>query len=77
MLLEDDPAQAKSLLDDEFSTGQDLPRTGSSRSTSRRESSSQSPRDLCRAVVSRDAIGVSLAELRQDEEDLEGAIDVV
>ena len=54
------------------------PRTSSSPLTSSRASSSRSPSGVTAELpVNRDAVGLALAELKQDHGDLAGAIDVV
>jgi tetratricopeptide (TPR) repeat protein len=77
-LLTDEPAESERLLDEAFATGED-PAADKFISTylfTRLELS------IARGVtaelpISRDAVGLALAELKQDHDDLPGAIDVV
>jgi tetratricopeptide (TPR) repeat protein len=78
MLLTTEPAEAEQLLDEAFATGKDPAEDKfvSSYLFTRLELS------LAQGVtaelpVNRDAVGLGLAELKQDKGDLEGAIDVV
>jgi tetratricopeptide (TPR) repeat protein len=77
MLLEDAP-QAKGLLDTAFATGQD-PATDA---FIRKYLATRLELPIAEGVtvelpVNRDAVGLALAELRQEEGDLDGAINVV
>jgi tetratricopeptide (TPR) repeat protein len=78
MMLESDPAQAKSLLDVAFAFNQDPAADGFVRKyLATRLELSITDGITAGLPVNRDAVGLALAELRQDEGDLEGAIDVV
>jgi hypothetical protein len=77
MLLEDAP-QAKSLLDIAFATGQDP----AADAFVRKYLATRLELPIAEGItaelpVNRDAVGLALAELRQDEGDLAGAIEVV
>jgi tetratricopeptide (TPR) repeat protein len=78
LLLEDDATQARGLLDSAFSTGQD-PAADQfvSKYLATRLELTIAEGITAELPISRDAVGLALAELRQDEGDLEGAIDVV
>jgi tetratricopeptide (TPR) repeat protein len=78
MLLTDEPAESECLLDEAFATGKD-PAADKFISTYLRTRLELS---IARGVtaelpINRDAVGLALAELKQDHEDLAGAIDVV
>jgi tetratricopeptide (TPR) repeat protein len=78
MLLEDDSAQAKNLLDVAFATGQD-PAADKfvTKYLATRLELSIADGITAELPVDRDAVGLALAELRQEDGDLDGAIDVV
>jgi len=77
MLLEDAP-QSKRLLDVAFATGQDPAVDGFVRKyLATRLELPIADGITAELPVNRDAVGLALAELRQEEGDLEGAIDVV
>lgn len=78
MLLNDDPTTAKELLADAFSAGGD-PATHRFVVTylSTSLELSVAPGVTAELPINRDAVGLALAELRQADGDLDGAIDVV
>jgi tetratricopeptide (TPR) repeat protein len=78
MLLTDQPQEAERLLSDVFATGKD-PAEDKFISTYLRMRLELSIAEGITAELSvnRDAVGLALAELKQDEGDLDGAIDVV
>jgi tetratricopeptide (TPR) repeat protein len=78
MLLQGDAAQAKSLLDVAFATGANPAADPFvSKYLATRLELSIADGITAELPVNRHAVGLALAELRQDEGDLEGAIDVV
>jgi tetratricopeptide (TPR) repeat protein len=78
MLLIDEPNEAEQLLSEAFATGKD-PADDKFVSTylSTRLELSLGQGVTAELPVNRDAVGLALAELKQDRGDLEGAIDVV
>lgn len=78
MMLTSNPAEAERLLDDAFVTGRD-PADSKFISTylSTRLELSIAQGVTAELPVDHDAIGLALAELKQDHGDLDGAIDVV
>jgi tetratricopeptide (TPR) repeat protein len=78
MLLTDEPTEAERLLGDAFATGQD-PSTDKfiSNYLFTRLELSIAKGVTAELPIDRDAIGLALAELKQDHDDLAGAIDVV
>jgi len=78
MLLIDEPDEAEQLLSEAFATGKD-PADDKFVSTylSTRLELSLAQGVTAELPVNRDAVGLALAELKQDRGDLEGAIDVV
>jgi tetratricopeptide (TPR) repeat protein len=78
MLLIDEPNEAEQLLSEAFATGKD-PADDKFVSTylSTRLELSLAQGVTAELPVNRDAVGLALAELKQDRGDLEGAIDVV
>jgi tetratricopeptide (TPR) repeat protein len=78
MMLTSNPAEAERLLDDAFVTGRD-PADSKFISTylSTRLELSIAQGVTAELPVNRDAIGLALAELKQDHGNLDGAIDVV
>jgi tetratricopeptide (TPR) repeat protein len=78
MLLDDDPAQAKTLLTSVFDAGGDPARDGFVTKYLATRIDLPIAAGITAALpVSRDAVGLALAELRQEDDDLPGAIDVV
>jgi tetratricopeptide (TPR) repeat protein len=78
MLLTEEPAEAEQLLSEAFATGQD-PAEEKFISTYlfTRLELSVAQGVTAELPVNRDAVGLALAELKQDHGDLDGAIDVV
>jgi tetratricopeptide (TPR) repeat protein len=78
MLLTDEPAEAEQLLSEAFATGKDPAEDEFVSSYLRtRLELSLAQGVTAELPVNRDAVGLALAELKQDHGDLEGAIDVV
>lgn len=78
MLLSSDPAQAKTLLDSVFVSGSDPAADPFvSKYLFTRLELSIAEGVTAELPVNRDAVGLALAELRQDDGDLDVAIDVV
>jgi tetratricopeptide (TPR) repeat protein len=78
MLLTDEPAEAEQLLSEAFATGKDPAEDKFVSSYLRaRLELSLAQGVTAQLPVNRDAVGLALAELKQDQGDLEGAIDVV
>jgi tetratricopeptide (TPR) repeat protein len=78
MMLESEPAEAEQLLDEVFATDKD-PATERFVTTYLRTRMELTIAEGVDAElpISRDAVGLALAELKQDHDDLAGAIDVV
>jgi tetratricopeptide (TPR) repeat protein len=78
LLLTDEPAEAERLLGDAFAIGQD-PGTDKFISTYlfTRLELSIAKGVTAELPINRDAVGLALAELKQDRKDLAGAIDIV
>jgi tetratricopeptide (TPR) repeat protein len=78
VLLDDDPAQAKTLLDSVLSSGQDPAADRFIAKYLRTWITLPIAAGVSAELpVSRDAVGLALAELRHEDGDLDGAIDVV
>jgi tetratricopeptide (TPR) repeat protein len=78
MLLTDEPAEAEQLLSEAFATGKDPAEDKFVSSYLRtRLELSLAQGVTAELPVNRDAVGLALAELKQEHGDLEGAIDVV
>jgi tetratricopeptide (TPR) repeat protein len=78
MMLADDGAEAKRLLEDAFATGRDPAEdTFVSTYLHTRVELSIAEGVTAELPIGRDAVGLALAELRQDDGDVQGAIDVV
>jgi tetratricopeptide (TPR) repeat protein len=78
MLLTDEPAEAEQLLSEAFATGKDPAEDKFVSSYLRtRLELSLAQGVTAELPVNRDAVGLALAELKQDHGDLDGAIDVV
>jgi tetratricopeptide (TPR) repeat protein len=78
MMLTDEPTEAEQLLSEAFATGKDPAEdkfVASYLSTRLELSLAQGV--TAELPVNRDAVGLALAELKQDHGDLEGAIDIV
>jgi tetratricopeptide (TPR) repeat protein len=78
MLLTDEPTEAEQLLSEAFATGKDPAEDKFvSNYLFTRVELSLAEGVTAELPVNRDAVGLALAELKQDDGDLEGAIDVV